>query len=141
MCKKFLVLIATALFAGSVLAGSPIYKWVDKDGHVHYSTVPHNANAKPINVQNSAEGMAPSPGTVAGSAAADNQMPQVSGDDSPACKAAKQRLSQYMSSDALYTKTPDGKQKQLTKDEQSKVLQRARNDVTVACAKSESPQS
>jgi hypothetical protein len=133
MYKHVICLVIAALLAGSVLADSPIYKWVDKDGHVHYSTVPHSSDAKPINVVNSAEGMTPATGTVAGSAAADKLIPQISPTDSAACKTAKQKLGQYMSADVLYTTTPDGKQKKLSQDEQSKVVQRARNDVTVAC--------
>lgn len=139
MYKHIICLIITALLAGSVLADSPIYKWVDKNGQVHYSTVPHSSNAKPIDITNSAQGLAPAAGTVAGSAAADKVMPRISPTDSAACKAAKQKLSQYMSADTLITTTPDGKQKQLSKDEQAKVVQRARNDVTVACTPQEPP--
>jgi Domain of unknown function (DUF4124) len=137
MGKRIIFLLMVTLLSGSVLADSPIYKWVDKDGQVHYSTVPHSSDAKPINITNSAQGLAPATGTIAGSAAADKLMPQISPTDSAACKAAKQKLSQYMSADVLYTTTPDGKQKKLSKDEQAKVVQRARNDVTVACTPQE----
>ncbi|HEX5340382.1 MAG TPA: DUF4124 domain-containing protein [Gammaproteobacteria bacterium] len=137
MYKRLVCLFIVALLAGSALADSPIYKWVDKDGHVHYSTVPHSSKAKPIGVVNSAQGLAPAAGTVAGSAAANNVMPQISPNDSAACKAAKQKLGQYMSADTLLTTTPDGKQKKLSKDEQAKVVQRARNDMTVACTPQE----
>lgn len=140
MTKRIICLLIAALLSGSVLADSTIYKWVDKDGQVHYSTVPHSSDAKPINVVNSAQGLAPAAGTVAGSAAADSQIPAISPNDSAACKAAKQKLGQYMSADVLYTKMPDGKQKELSSDEKAKVVQRARNDVTVACTP-EPPQS
>ncbi|HET7396270.1 MAG TPA: DUF4124 domain-containing protein [Gammaproteobacteria bacterium] len=139
MYKRIIFLLITSLLAGSVLADSPIYKWVDKDGQVHYSTVPHSSDAKPIDITNSAQGLAPAAGTVAGSAAADKLMPQIAATDSAACKAAKQKLGQYMSADVLYTTTPDGKQKKLSQDEQAKVVQRARNDVTVACTPQEPP--
>lgn len=140
MYTRVICLLTAVLLAGSALADSPIYKWVDKDGHTHYSTVPHNSKAKPIDVVNTAEGMAPAPGTIAGSAAADSEIPAISPKDTPACKQAKQKLGQYMTADELYTKLPDGKQKKLSPQEQSKVVQRARNDVTVACTPTE-PQS
>lgn len=137
MNKRLVCFLIAAVLTGGALADSPIYKWVDKDGQVHYSTVPHSADAKPINITNAAEGLAPAAGTVAGSAAADKLMPTISPNDSAACKAAKQKLSQYMSAQVLYTTTPDGKQKKLSEDEQAKVIQRARNDVTVACTPQE----
>lgn len=140
MYKRIMFLVIAAFLTGTALADSPIYKWVDKDGQVHYSTVPHSSDAKPINVLNTAQGMAPAAGTVAGSAAADNEIPAISPGDSAACKSAKQKLGQYMSADVLYTKMPDGKQKKLSADEQAKVVQHARNDVTVACAP-QGPQS
>jgi hypothetical protein len=140
MYKRIICLLVTALLVSVALADSPIYKWVDKNGHVHYSTVPHSSDAKPISVVNSAQGMAPAAGTIAGSAAGDNAMPTISPNDSAACKTAKQKLSQYMSAQVLYTTTPDGKQKKLTPDEQAKVVQHARNDMTVACTP-EGPQT
>lgn len=140
MYRQIIGLLIAASLAGAALADSPIYKWVDKDGQVHYSTVPHSANAKPIDVVNTAQGMAPAAGTVAGSAAADNDIPAISPNDSAACKQAKQKLGQYLSAQVLYTTLPNGKQKQLTQDEKAKVVQRARNDVTVACTPS-GPQS
>jgi hypothetical protein len=139
MYKRIIFLLITSLLAGSVLADSPIYKWVDKDGQVHYSTVPHSSDAKPIDITNSAQGLAPAAGTVAGSAEAEKLLPKIAATDSAACKAAKQKLGQYMSADVLYTTTPDGKQKKLSQDEQAKVVQRARNDVTVACTPQEPP--
>jgi hypothetical protein len=140
MYRQIICLLIAASLTGAALADSPIYKWVDKDGHVHYSTVPHSADAKPIDVVNTAQGMAPATGTVAGSAAADNEIPAISPNDSAACKQAKQKLSQYMSAEVLFTSLPDGKQKQLTPEEKANVVQRARNDVTVACTPS-GPQS
>ncbi|HET7922894.1 MAG TPA: DUF4124 domain-containing protein [Gammaproteobacteria bacterium] len=138
MRKPILCLLLTALLAGSALADGPVYKWVDKDGHVHYSTVPHSLDAKPTGITNTTKGMAPSAGTVAGSPTPADALPTISPGDSAACKAAKQKLSQYLSADVLYTQLPDGKQKKLSKDEQAKVVQRARNDVTVACTPPES---
>lgn len=136
MHKLPICLLLIGLFAGSALANSPIYKWVDKNGHVHYSTVPHNANAKPISVVNTADSMTPAASTAASAASAVNSIPTVSPDDSAACKSAKQQLARYMSADVLYTKLPNGKQKKLDKDQQAKILKMARNNMTVACAPS-----
>lgn len=136
MQKRLICLLIVTLLAGTALADSPIYKWVDKNGNVHYSTVPHNANAKPINVVNSAKGMAPAASTTASAATADDAIPTISPKDSAACKAAKQRLARYMSADVLYTKMPDGKQKKLDKQEKSNILKMARNNMTVTCKSS-----
>ena len=136
MQKRLICLLILTLLAGTALADSPIYKWVDKNGHVHYSTVPHNANAKPIGVVNSAKGMAPTASTNSGAAKADNAIPTISPKDSAACKKAKQQLARYMSADVLYTKMPDGKQKKLDKQEKSRILKMARNNMTVACTAS-----
>ena len=136
MQKYLICFLMISLLAGSALAYSPIYKWVDKNGHVHYSTVPHTSNAKAINVVNSANDMAPAARTTPSAANAENPLPTVSPKDSKACKAAKQKLARYMSADVLYTKLPNGKQKALDKQQKANILKLAKNNMTMACAPS-----
>src|SRR5690348_12023036 len=50
----FLALTAALLVAGIARADTPIYKWVDDKGHVHYSTEPHSDKAQQLSIENTA---------------------------------------------------------------------------------------
>src|SRR5690348_1648717 len=100
--KTIIAAIALCL-AGAAWGDTPIYKWVDAQGVTHYSTVPHDSNAKPIDIVNS--GTLPNPSTAAAPAsatAADAGLVMPTPADSPACKAGRDRLFKYLHADSLY---------------------------------------
>jgi Domain of unknown function (DUF4124) len=138
MKLRIIVLLLAALVMGAVLADTMVYKWVDKDGNVHYGTVPQNPNARPTDIVNTAADQAPAAGS-APSASSANRVPQISPDDSPACKSAKQALGKYLTAEALYTVDDKGNKKLLSKDKQAELIQQARNQMTVACSQPGSP--
>jgi Domain of unknown function (DUF4124) len=135
---RIIVLLLAALVMGTALADTMVYKWVDKDGHVHYSTVPQNPKAQPTDIINTAGSQAPAASS-APSASSAEQVPPISPDDSPACKAAKEALGKYLTAEALYSVDAKGNKTLLTKDKQAQLIQQARNQVAVSCAPPGSP--
>jgi Domain of unknown function (DUF4124) len=138
MKTRIIVLLVTGLLMGAALADTMVYKWVDKNGNVHYSTVPQNATAKPTDIINTA-GTQAATASSAPAASSAEQIPAISADDSPACKSAKQALGKYLTAEALYTVDAKGNKTLLPKDKQAQLIQQARNQVTVACAPAGSP--
>ncbi|HLW75272.1 MAG TPA: DUF4124 domain-containing protein [Gammaproteobacteria bacterium] len=120
-------------------ADTPIYKWVDAQGVVHYSTEPHSDSAQPINIVN--KGTLPAASTAPaassangpGSAAADATLTQPTSTDSSLCKSARETLSKYLHAGQLYQVNNKGEQQSLSATEQQKVLDDARNYVKQAC--------
>lgn len=134
--------IAALLFAGTAYADQPIYKWVDDKGQVHYSTEPHTDNAKQLDVQNTATRPAPAstkaaPGAAAGQPAggdvSDAVLLQPQPDDSPGCKAGRDRLFKYLHADKLYKMDDQGNKVSLSGDDMKSALDDARNYVRQAC--------
>lgn len=137
MNLRIIVMLVAALIMSTALADTPIYKWVGKDGHVHYSTVPRSADAQQLNIMNRAANPAPAAGTAlsaASTSSPDQALTQVSPDDSPACKSAKETLGRYLGASYLYTLGKDGQKQKLPKDQQDKAITQARSAVTRACA-------
>ncbi len=127
MNVRIIVMLLAALIMSATLADTPIYKWVDRDGHVHYSTVPRSANAQQLNIMNRAANPAPAASTAPPAASAsspDQALTQVSPDDSPACKSAKEILGRYLAASYLYTLGKDDQKQKLPKDQQDKAISR-----------------
>ncbi|HVA56043.1 MAG TPA: DUF4124 domain-containing protein [Gammaproteobacteria bacterium] len=133
MKLRIIVLLLAVMVMGAALADTTIYKWVDKDGNVHYSTVPQNPNAQPTDIVNTASDQAPATSSALTAASAD-QVPAISPDDSPACKSAKQELGKYLTAEALYSVDTKGNKTLLTKDKQTQLIQQTRNQMTMACS-------
>ncbi|MGH8281230.1 MAG: DUF4124 domain-containing protein [Gammaproteobacteria bacterium] len=142
MYKRIIVMLLAALIMGTALADGTIYKWVDKDGNVHYSTVPHSPNAQALNIVNTANSQTP-PASSAPSAAststADQALTGVTPGDSAACKSARETLGKYLDASYLYTLGKNGQKQKLPKDQQDQAIAQARNAVTQACSPQESP--
>lgn len=122
----------------AALADTPVYKWVDADGKVHYSTEPHGDNAQPLNIVN--KGRLPGATTAPGAASAngpsaidDAALTQPTSGDSSLCKSARDTLSKYLHAGQLYQLDNKGEQQPLSPAEQQKVLDGARNYVKQAC--------
>lgn len=134
MKLHILVLLLAALAVNAALADSIVYKWVDKNGNVHYSTVPQNPNAQPTDIINTAHAQAPTASS-APSAGSATLVPVISADDTPACKSAKQKLGTYLLAQTLYRVDADGHKTPLSKDQQAELIQQTRNEMTMACSK------
>lgn len=131
------------LLASGAWADTPIYKWVDAQGVVHYSTEPHGDGAQQTKIINSGNSLpnvstAPLPvaATGAGAAGASDDATLVAPQpaDSPACKAGRDRLSQYLHADRLYQIDDKGQKVVLSSQDKAKALDDARNYVRQACS-------
>jgi len=138
---KTLIALATGslLLSAGAWGDTPIYKWVDAQGQVHYSTVPHSDEDKQLNIMN--KGTLPNastapPATSANGAAStdDTSLVTPTPADSPACKAGRDRLFRYMHADTLYTVDSSGHKTQLSVADMQKALNEARDYVRQACA-------
>lgn len=142
MYKRILILLLAALVMSAALADGTIYKWVDKNGNVHYSTVPQNPNAQPLNIVNTANDQAPAADTApaaASAAAATQALATITPGDSPACKSARETLVKYLSAAYLYTTGANGDKQKLSRQQQDMAVVEAKNAVTQACSAKESP--
>jgi hypothetical protein len=133
-----LALAASLLAAGIAHADTPIYKWVDDQGKVHYSTEPHGDKPQQLAIQNSATPHAgtdvtPVPGAATNSYAADATLVQPQPADSPECKAGRDRLFQYLHAGTLYSVDEKGNKTTLSPDAMKKALDDARAYVKQAC--------
>lgn len=131
-------LVAGLCSAGSVLADTPIYKWVDDQGRVHYSTEPHGDKAQQLAIQNQGNSASPPAGTAAGAAGAkfqnDALLVQPQATDSPACKVGRDQLFKYLHADNLFTKDDKGNKVSLSAEDKKKALDQQRAYVTQVCS-------
>lgn len=135
--KTIIAFLALSI-ATAAWGDTAIYKWVDAKGVVHYSTVPHDSNAKPIGIVNTANTPTPStaaaPASATSTSAADDALVMPTPADSPACKAGRNRLFQYLHADSLYQIDSKGRKEKLSKQEMQKALEGAREYVRQACS-------
>ena len=133
-----LSLVAGLCSASLVLADTPIYKWVDDQGRVHYSTEPHGDKAQQLAIQNQGNSASPPASTAPGAAPATPQndalLVQPQATDSPACKSGRDRLFKYLHADSLYSKDDKGNKIPLSAADKKKALDEARAYVTQACS-------
>lgn len=132
------ILIAALLIAGAARADTPIYKWVDDQGKVHYSTVPHGDKPQQLSIQNTATPHAgtdvtPVPSTATTVYASDAQLLLPKPDDTPECKAGRNRLFQYLHAGKLYSTDNKGNKTTLSDADMKKAQDDARAYVKQAC--------
>lgn len=139
MKLRSLILLTAALVTTAALAQGAVYKWVDKNGNVHYSTVPPNSTLAPTPIVNTADEAATAGHSAPSAASAVAALTTIKGDDSPACKTARETLAKYMSASYLYTLGKDGKQQKLDAEQQAAAVAQARNAVAQTCASQASP--
>ena len=138
MKLHIIVFLLTALVTSASLADTMVYKWVDKNGNVHYSTVPQNPNAQPTDIINTGRNQVPT-AVSAPSASSADQVPSISPNDSPACKSAKEKLGKYLTAEALFSVDAKGNKTPLSKEKRAQLIQQTRNQVTLACSQPGSP--
>ena len=132
------VLLAALLAAGIARADTPVYKWVDDQGKVHYSTEPHGDKAQQLAIQNTATphagtGVTPVPGASTDPGANDTKLVLPQPADSPECKGARSILLKYMTSTRLYSVDDKGNKVTVSPEERLKALAEARNYVQQSC--------
>lgn len=139
MKLRSLILLLAALVTTAALAQGAVYKWVDKNGNVHYSSVPPTSTLAPTAIVNTADNSVAAARNAPSAASAVAALTTVKGDDSPACKSARETLAKYLSATYLYTLGKDGKQQKLDAEQQAAAVAQAKNTVTQACASQASP--
>jgi hypothetical protein len=142
------------LCALALPATAQVYRWVDKDGKVHYaSQKPPDVQAEALAIKSavSLEGnTAATPSTAAPAAAAPTAAPPTGAYDSDAaaaamkaevdalnkqrCSAAKSISSRYDSAPFLEKSNADGTKSRLTPEEEAAERARMKGQVTSACA-------
>ena len=133
-----IVIVALLAWVTAVAADQTIYKWVDDKGQVHYSTEPHSDNAKALNITTSTPAAATTPVPTGATAAAkayvdDSALIHPQPADSPACAAGRDRLFKYLHADRLYSVDDKGNKVTMSKADQAKALDEARDYVRQAC--------
>jgi hypothetical protein len=142
---------ALVLAGGLAHAQKEVYRWVDRDGTVHFSDVPTDPDAEPT-------GLTYQP-TMSGQVAArqeqvsqpfsqtEQQAGTEAGQDADTakkrqeaarqrelgCAAARKRLETYTTAPRLYEKLPDGGRRYLTNEEIDQARATAMDDVTAWC--------
>lgn len=139
MKLRSLILLLAALVTTAALAQGAVYKWMDKNGNVHYSSVPPTSTLAPTAIVNTADNSVAAARNAPSAASAVAALTTVKGDDSPACKSARETLAKYLSATYLYTLGKDGKQQKLDAEQQAAAVAQAKNTVTQACASQASP--
>lgn len=135
---KTIIALLALVCLGTALADTPIYKWVDAQGNVHYSTEPHGDQAQQLAIQN--KGILPDaataqiPASATATNAADAQLLQPMPADSANCKAARDKLFKYLHADNLYMVDSNGQKQNLSAADKAKAVDGAREYVKAACA-------
>lgn len=125
---RSLLLILALAAAGVARADTTVYKWVDKNGQVHYGPQPQSPAAQAITLHD-----APATGEAPPAASTTPPLLPVSPNDPQACKAAKTQLDKYLVADTLYAVDAKGNRKPLTSEQRRRVIQQAQNQVSAAC--------
>ena len=131
--RLLLLTLITAL-GTAAMAQSAIYKWVDQNGRVHYSSVPPSATLAPTSIVNTAGHAVPSASHAPAAATGTAALTTLTPDDTPACKTARETLAKYLSASYLYTLGKDGKQQKLDATQQAAAVAQAKNAVSQACS-------
>lgn len=150
--SKFRIALLLTLCALALPATAQVYRWVDKDGKVHYTQQkPPDVKAEelPIKSANSlggnAEAAAPTPATTPAAApptsarydsdaAAAAMKAEVDALNKQRCSAAKSISSRYDSAPFLEKSNADGTKTRLAPEEEAAERARMKGQVTSACA-------
>jgi hypothetical protein len=127
--------LAWLCLSAAAWADQPVYKWVDAQGKVHYSSLPHGDDAQQLKIVNKASGVSPAAGAppVVTGAAADKALTTTTATDSAACKAARDTLNKYLGADYLYTLDAKGQKQKMPKEQQDQTIAQAKASVAQAC--------
>jgi hypothetical protein len=141
MMKSMLFTLALALLCTSAFAGTPVYRWVDKDGKVVYgSQPPADAVAEKLPPPRApAYDDAPAPSTTAaptattGAPSADSVEQEMKALLAQRCTAAKAVAARYEKAPYLQHKAADGSLSAMSPEDEARERLRIRDEVTTAC--------
>jgi hypothetical protein len=126
--------VVTLLVAASAAAqDSKLYRWVDKDGHVHYGDQPGaNSNASPVNIRsiNTTDNLASDP---AKAAAAQKQ--------AEACKQKSDQFGQYQKASTITETDALGNKHEYSADEKNQLIAKTQKYLDDNCGGSASATS
>ena len=118
--------VAAVLAAASAAAADPtLYRWVDKDGHVHYGDQPAGGNAQTINPKVMGGGDAGSGTSDADAAAAAKQ--------AAACKAKSDELTRYQGATSITETDALGNTRDYTPDQKDQLVARTQKYIDEHC--------
>ncbi len=134
------------LLAVSLGAAADVYRWVDKDGNVHYGDAPKaSANAELIQrrrpplqevpAQDPAEGEDAANGDAA---APQKETPFAEGKETATaqerCNEFRARISRYQGAGDMFIDNPDGTRHKLSDEERNNLISRTQQQADEACA-------
>lgn len=126
-----LIIILSLIFANSALAekSTDIYKWVDKDGRVHYAARPGDDKAKKMHLGSNIFHDQNKKGEIA-----DDNKGGEDAERAKLCQDSKETLAKYKKAPFLYRYDEDIKQKvRLTEKESKETLLQAEKDISYWC--------
>jgi hypothetical protein len=107
-----LIVVAMLLAASAAAQDSKLYRWVDKDGHVHYGDQP-GGNASQINLHSI---------NTSDSAANDSIKAAAVQKQTATCQQKSDQLTQYQKATSITETDALGNQHQYTPEEQSRLV-------------------
>jgi hypothetical protein len=111
------------LFCAAAAAQSPtLYKWVDKDGHVHYGDSPGDAKAKPIN-----------PNVLSNGEDASTVDPAVAEKKQQECKRKADEYNRFKAAGGISETDALGNTRTYSAEDKEKLLERRRQDLVQQC--------
>lgn len=139
MRKRVVFFVIAVMLSGTALAQTAVYKWVDKSGQVHYSSVPPSTSLAPTSIVNTAADQqaasaASAPSAASATRAADRALTIPEPADTAACKSARAALSKYLGASYLYTVGKDGAHQKLSSAQEAQALAEASKAVTTNCS-------
>lgn len=132
---RTLLIAAIALLLSAPADAGAVYRWVDKDGNVHYSSKPPpEGGADRVRL----EPPPPQGGTDSAADASASEPAAEAGDPTSAiqqkqCELARATLEAYESADALVDTDEQGNKRQLTAEEKAQEIEKARQNVEAQC--------
>lgn len=126
-------LAVAALLACAAAAADPtLYRWVDKDGHVHYGDQPGDAKAQLVAPKPSGGGASSSGGDADAAAAAKQ---------AAACKDKSDELDRYKSATTISETDALGNSREYTAEQKDQLLARTQKYLDEHCAAPAAPGS
>lgn len=120
--RNLIVVLAAGFFAMAVSAGE-VYKWVDKDGRVHYGDKPKTMPAEPVVRQPGQLPEAPS----------DPEADQKAAARKAACEAKKKQLESYRKATVINETDSLGNTRELSAADRQKLISITEQQVTTGC--------
>lgn len=117
----FALAALSALVLSAAAGAGEVYKWVDKDGRVHYGDKPKTTPAEQV---------APQPGQLPGEPGDPAAAQQAA---SPACLAKRKQLESYRSASAINETDSTGQTRELSAEERQTLIANTEKQVTAAC--------